>query len=278
MKIFNSINEFCNAQLDIESFVPTMGNLHEGHLSLINTAKKNSKNICVSIYVNENQFTNKKDFDSYPITLDEDIHKLEKVGVNYLLNPCKDDIDNNSSPFDVKFEPKYLTNDLCGKYRKGHFLAVMDIVHRLFQIVNPKNIILGEKDYQQIFVIKELIEICNYNIKIITSPTIREKGSGLALSSRNSLLTAEQKKMASEIYKALKLSTILYEDNVPLDQIKDKIYEIFEQLPIEIEYFTFRDLKTLQQANDNDLIALIAGYLGNVRLIDNIIVKSKTNL
>jgi pantoate--beta-alanine ligase len=278
MKIFNSINEFCNSQLDIESFVPTMGNLHEGHLSLINTAKKNSKNICVSIYVNKNQFTNKKDFDSYPITLDEDIYKLEKAGVNYLLNPCKDDIENNSSPFDAKFEPKYLTNDLCGKYRKGHFLAVMDIVHRLFQIVNPKNIILGEKDYQQIFVIKELIEICKYNIKIITSPTIREKGSGLALSSRNSLLTAEQKKMASEIYKALKLSTILYEDNVPLDQIKDKIYEIFEQLPIEIEYFTFRDLKTLQQANDNDLIALIAGYLGNVRLIDNIIVKSKTNL
>ena len=84
--------------------------------------------------------------------------------------------------------------------------------------------------------------------------------------------------MASEIYKALQLSAILYADNVPLDQIKDKIYEIFEQLPIEIEYFTFRDLKTLQQANDNALIALIAGYLGNVRLIDNIIVKSKTNL
>ena len=274
MKIFKSVEEFISSKLQVQSFVPTMGNLHQGHLSLITEAKKKSGNICVSLYVNENQFTNKKDFDLYPITLDSDIKNLKKIGIDYLLIPEKKDIENFSRPFDVKLEPKEITEDLCGKYRPGHFLAVIDIVHRFFQIVKPKNILLGRKDYQQIIAISELIKIYNYNIDIISSDTVRNK-NGLALSSRNNLLSKEEMKTANEIYSSLLLSKQLYNNNVPLNEIIAKIYKVFEKSEIKLEYFSIRDLKTLQHRNDSDLIALIAVYLGDIRLIDNIIIKSR---
>ncbi len=274
MKIFKSVEKFISSKLQVQSFVPTMGNLHQGHLSLITEAKKKSGNICVSLYVNENQFTNKKDFDLYPITLDSDIKNLKKIGIDYLLIPEKKDIENFSRPFDVKLEPKEITEDLCGKYRPGHFLAVIDIVHRFFQIVKPKNILLGRKDYQQIIAISELIKIYNYNIDIISSDTVRNK-NGLALSSRNNLLSKEEMKTANEIYRSLLLSKQLYNNNVSLNEIIAKIYKVFEKSEIKLEYFSIRDLKTLQHRNDDDLIALIAVYLGDIRLIDNIIIKSR---
>ena len=274
MKIFKSVEKFISSKLQVQSFVPTMGNLHQGHLSLITEAKKKSGNICVSLYVNENQFTNKKDFDLYPITLDSDIKNLKKIGIDYLLIPEKKDIENFSRPFDVKLEPKEITEDLCGKYRPGHFLAVIDIVHRFFQIVKPKNILLGRKDYQQIIAISELIKIYNYNIDIISSDTVRNK-NGLALSSRNNLLSKEEMKTANEIYSSLLLSKQLYNNNVSLNEIIAKIYKVFEKSEIKLEYFSIRDLKTLQHRNDSDLIALIAVYLGDIRLIDNIIIKSR---
>jgi len=274
MKIFKSVEKFISSKLQVQSFVPTMGNLHQGHLSLITEAKKKSGNICVSLYVNENQFTNKKDFDLYPITLDSDIKNLKKIGIDYLLIPEKKDIENFSRPFDVKLEPKEITEDLCGKYRPGHFLAVIDIVHRFFQIVKPKNILLGRKDYQQIIAISKLIKIYNYNIDIISSDTVRNK-NGLALSSRNNLLSKEEMKTANEIYSSLLLSKQLYNNNVSLNEIIAKIYKVFEKSEIKLEYFSIRDLKTLQHRNDSDLIALIAVYLGDIRLIDNIIIKSR---
>ena len=272
MKTYNSIKTFLNSKINVESFVPTMGNLHSGHLSLIDEAKKISKNICVSIYVNEAQFTSKRDYDAYPVTLDEDIKKLKDLNIDYLLIPDKYDIENFSDPFNTKLEPKELTADLCGKYRPGHFLAVIDIIHRFFQIVKPKNIVLGEKDFQQIIVIKKLIKIYNYKINVISSPTIRDR-NGLALSSRNNLLSEQEKIYASDIYKSLLLSEKLVKKNVSIDKITDEIHELFEESPIKIEYFTIRDLKTLQHVNDSDLIAFIAGYLGNVRLIDNIVIR-----
>ena len=274
MKIFKYLEEFINSQIKIQNFIPTMGNLHAGHLSLIDNAKKISGNICVSLYVNENQFTNKKDFDLYPITLEEDIRKLKKKGVDFLLLPEKNDIENFSEPFDVRLEPKKLTTDLCGKYRPGHFLAVMDIVHRFLQIIKPKNILLGKKDYQQVVVVKELIKIYNYNIEVITSDTIRNK-DGLALSSRNNLLSMKELKSATEIHEALLLAYSLYHKNISIDEITRHINELFIKSTIKLEYFAIRDLKTLQHPNDNDLIALIAGYLNEVRLIDNIIIQSR---
>ena len=273
MKIFYSIKKFIDSEIKIDSFIPTMGNLHDGHLSLIAEAKKNFERSCVSIYVNESQFTEKKDFESYPKTIEEDIEKLKKINVNYLLIPNKSDIENFSKPFDVNLEPKKITTTMCGKYRPGHFLAVMDIVHRFLQIVRPKNIILGEKDYQQVIVIKELINICNYNINVMTSPTIRNK-NGLALSSRNNLLLDKQKEYACDIYHALLLAKKMYENDMPVEEIIDNVSKLFINSHVKLEYFTIRDVKTLQHSNDSDLIALTAGHLGGVRLIDNMIIKS----
>jgi len=273
MKIFHSIKKFIDSVIEIDSFIPTMGNLHDGHLSLIEASKKKFERSCVSIYINESQFTERKDFEIYPKTIESDIEKLEKINVDYLLIPNKSDIENFSKPFDINLEPKKITTKICGKYRPGHFLAVIDIVHRFLQIVKPKNIILGEKDYQQVIVIKELINIYNYNINVITSPTVRNK-NGLALSSRNNFLLDKEKEYACDIYHALLSAKKMYENNMSLEEIIDNVSKFFINSHVKLEYFTIRDVKTLQHSNDSDLIALIAGHLRGVRLIDNMIIKS----
>ena len=273
MKIFYSIEDFLQSRLHVKSFIPTMGNLHEGHLSLVRKAKDLSSNTCVSIYVNKAQFDKEDDFKSYPKTLEDDIKKLQNLNVDYLLIPEEPEIEKFSKPLIIKNEPTHLTKDLCGKYRKGHFLAVMDIVHRFFQIVRPENVFFGMKDYQQLMVIKELIKSQNYEVNLIESETIRSN-EGLALSSRNKNLSEEQLQHASEIYKSLKYAKHLIKQDCEIDEINTKIYQYFEEFPIEVEYFSIRDLKTLQQLYDSDLIALIAVYIGKVRLIDNIIIKS----
>tara|TARA_B100000123_G_scaffold228706_1_gene177965 strand:- start:621 stop:1448 length:828 start_codon:yes stop_codon:yes gene_type:complete len=273
MKIFYSIEDFLQSRLHVKSFIPTMGNLHEGHLSLVRKAKDLSSNTCVSIYVNKAQFDKEDDFKSYPKTLEDDIKKLQNLNVDYLLIPEEPEIEKFSKPLIIKNEPTHLTKDLCGKYRKGHFLAVMDIVHRFFQIVRPENVFFGMKDYQQLMVIKELIKSQNYEVNLIESETIRSN-EGLALSSRNKNLSEEQLQHASEIYKSLKYAKHLIKQDCEIDEINTKIYQYFEEFPIEVEYFSIRDLKTLQQLYDSDLIALIAAYIGKVRLIDNIIIKS----
>ena len=273
MKIFYSIEDFLQSRLHVKSFIPTMGNLHEGHLSLVRKAKDLSSNTCVSIYVNKAQFDKEDDFKSYPKTLEDDIKKLQNLNVDYLLIPEEPEIEKFSKPLIIKNEPTHLTKDLCGKYRKGHFLAVMDIVHRFFQIIRPENVFFGMKDYQQLMVIKELIKSQNYEVNLIESETIRSN-EGLALSSRNKNLSEEQLQHASEIYKSLKYAKHLIKQDCEIDEINTKIYQYFEEFPIEVEYFSIRDLKTLQQLYDSDLIALIAAYIGKVRLIDNIIIES----
>ena len=273
MKIYKSIEQFLNSKIEIDNFIPTMGNLHEGHLSLIDKAKENTGNICVSIYVNESQFNNQKDFDNYPITLDLDVKKLKSKNIEYLLIPNKFDIEKFSNPFNIDYAPNNLIVDLCGKYRPGHFLAVIDIVHRFLQIINPKNIILGEKDFQQIFCIRELISISKQETNITISPTIRNK-HGLALSSRNAHLSNEEKILANNIYGSLILSKDLFHKGSSINEITEAVYDFHKNSLIKLEYFAVRDLKTLQHTYDGDLIALIAAYISDIRLIDNIIIRS----
>ncbi len=275
MKIYKSIEQFLNSKIKIDNFIPTMGNLHEGHLSLIDKAKENTGNICVSIYVNESQFNSKKDFDNYPITLDLDIKKLKAKNIEYLLIPNKFDIEKFSNPFNIDYAPNNLIVDLCGKYRPGHFLAVIDIVHRFLQITNPKNIILGAKDFQQICCIKELISISKQETNITISSTIRNK-QGLALSSRNAHLSNDEKILANNIYSSLLLSKDLFLKGSSINEITETVYDFHKNSPIKLEYFTVRDLKTLQHTYDGDLIALIAAYIGDIRLIDNIIIRSNS--
>ena len=275
MKIYKSIEQFLNSKIKIDNFIPTMGNLHEGHLSLIDKAKENTGNICVSIYVNESQFNSKKDFDNYPITLDLDIKKLKAKNIEYLLIPNKFDIEKFTNPFNIDYAPNNLIVDLCGKYRPGHFLAVIDIVHRFLQITNPKNIILGAKDFQQICCIKELISISKQETNITISSTIRNK-QGLALSSRNTHLSNDEKILANNIYSSLLLSKDLFHKGSSINEITEAVYDFHKNSPIKLEYFTVRDLKTLQHTYDGDLIALIAAYIGDIRLIDNIIIRSNS--
>ena len=273
MKIYKSIEQFLNSKIKIDNFIPTMGNLHEGHLSLIDKAKENTGNICVSIYVNESQFNSKKDFDNYPITLDLDIKKLKAKNIEYLLIPNKFDIEKFTNPFNIDYAPNNLIVDLCGKYRPGHFLAVIDIVHRFLQITNPKNIILGAKDFQQICCIKELISISKQETNITISSTIRNK-QGLALSSRNTHLSNDEKILANNIYSSLLLSKDLFLKGSSINEITEAVYDFHKNSLIKLEYFTVRDLKTLQHTYDGDLIALIAAYISDIRLIDNIIIRS----
>jgi len=273
MKIFKSIDQFIKSKIEIKTFVPTMGNLHKGHLSLIDKAKKKSGPICVTLYVNEAQFTDKNDFKEYPISLESDIDNLRSKKVDFLLIPKKSDIEKFSKAFNKECEPKNLTTDLCGKYRPGHFLAVIDIIYRFLQIIRPENIILGEKDFQQLLCIQELKRITNNKVNIISSPTVRTD-EGLALSSRNERLSDAEKLLANNIYQTLITAKNLFDKGFSIDAITKEIYEIHNVSPIKLEYFTIRDLKTLQHPNDDDLIALIAVYIGKIRLIDNIIIRS----
>ena len=179
------------------SFVPTMGGLHKGHISLIKKSKKYKKKTLVSIFVNPRQFNKKSDYMSYPRNKTKDISILRSLGVNYLYIPSKKDI--------YGFKPKnkiYLhkfSKILCGKYRKGHFKGVIDVMNRLIEIVKPSNILMGKKDYQQLFLIKKFISKYKINSKIIECNTIRE-ANGIACSSRNSNLNINEIKIASNIY------------------------------------------------------------------------------
>ena len=147
MEIFHSFSEMFSSKHYIQNeivFVPTMGNIHDGHISLVKEGKKYSSNILLSIYLNEEQFNDRRDFENYPRTKEEDLQKLEDTGVKYVILPEKQEIYNLSSPFNKNLEPKFLTKVLCGKNRPGHFTAVMDIVGRFFQIVEPTYAIFGE--------------------------------------------------------------------------------------------------------------------------------------
>ena len=180
MKIYNSISEFTNIKDNLTelTFVPTMGNLHQGHISLINLAKQYENEIISSIFINRLQFNEKNDYEKYPKSLESDIELLEKNGCDYLLIPDESILDDIKL---IKAHSK--SKKLCGKNRPGHFDGVLTILNRFFKLINPKIAIFGKKDYQQFLLVKEFV-IKNYsNIKIIGGDTIRED-SGLALSSR----------------------------------------------------------------------------------------------
>ena len=187
MKIFKNKKSLVNELLNKKNiaFVPTMGSIHKGHLSLIRRAKKVSKNVLVSIYINPKQFNSKSDFKRYPRNINKDIALLKKIKIKYLYLPCNNDI--------YSFKPKspiYLdkfSKELCGKFRHKHFMGVINVINRFIEIIKPSSIFLGYKDFQQLALIKHHIIRNKISTKVISCPTIRSKG-GIALSSRNSKL------------------------------------------------------------------------------------------
>ena len=249
-------------------FVPTMGGIHEGHISLINRSKKVCKKTIVSIFINPKQFNNKKDFTSYPANIKKDLSILKKIkGVNFVYIPKFKDIYNSNKPSKIKINRK--DKILCAKYRKGHFEGVLDVMDRLTNLIKPSKIFMGKKDYQQLLLVKNFIEK-KYKTKVIGCKTIRDKNK-LALSSRNSLFNANDLIIAGKISKkmfSLKKS-IKNKKNITKFLLKEK-NQLQKTFHINIEYLELRDKKNLLISKKiHKSKIFISYYLKNVRLIDN---------
>ena len=251
-------------------FAPTMGALHQGHLSLYKAAKKENDEVISSIFVNPTQFNNPDDFQKYPKTLEKDLELLEKAGVDAVYVPNVEEMypDGLNSK---KYDFDGLENEMEGKYRPGHFDGVGTIVEELFRQVQPHNAYFGEKDYQQLAIIKKMVEKTKLPVKIHGVPTLREE-DGLAMSSRNVRLTETQRKEATIIYETLEKVKEWFKV-ISLEEIKQKVTDIFRNSNFELEYFVIADEKTLKEANaideNKEYRAFIVAYAGEVRLIDN---------
>ena len=251
------------------AFVPTMGNLHEGHLSLVNKAISISKTVVVSIFINPAQFNSIKDLDSYPRTPDKDIKLLEQYKNLILFMPNLKEVypEHTNNIYDLP----PISNDLCGKFRPGHFNGVITVIDKLFDLVMPESVIFGKKDYQQLFLVKYFAKHNYPKIKIIGGETIRNK-DGLAMSSRNNLLTKEHLIDAANLYKALKnIVNQAKSGHNKQSTIGDNIKHL-ESLGWDVEYIEIRKVSDLREPsyNDSQLVILGAGTFKGVRLIDSI--------
>ncbi len=256
---------------EIIGFVPTMGNLHDGHLSLIEIAKKNSSKIIVSIFVNPLQFGKNDDFNKYPRTFNRDVSKLKDLNCDILFAPNDtyevfDEIDNLKY---LKAGPK--GNILCGKLRPGHFDGVLKVVYTLFKLTEPDVSIFGLKDFQQLYLVKKMARKYFPNIDIISAPTIRAK-NGLALSSRNSYLDKTSIKIAPLFYKILLEGINNLKHSTSIEQTTNKIINSLEKNKFLVNYVSLLtiDLEKLNPNSSDKKILLSSVNLGGTRLIDNI--------
>lgn len=255
-------------------FVPTMGALHPGHISLIEESRKQSDFTVCSIFVNPTQFNDPADFARYPITIDKDIESLEKAGCDLLFLPAVSGIYPDHPPRSVHYELGYLENLLEGRYRPGHFQGVCMVVDRLLTIVEPDHLFLGQKDYQQCMVIRRLLELTGRvdAIALHICPTLREK-DGLAMSSRNMRLNEADRKTAAVIYQALSaLKSQLRPGD--LTGLKMQATQRLAGAGFRTDYVEIADARTLEPVSNWDgqqrIVALAAAFLGEVRLIDNL--------
>tara|TARA_B110000483_G_scaffold55685_1_gene69578 strand:- start:1197 stop:2033 length:837 start_codon:yes stop_codon:yes gene_type:complete len=253
------------------AFVPTMGNLHNGHLSLVEKAKSLSGDILVSIFINPSQFNSQEDFNAYPKTLSQDILLLEPFFDDRFIvfSPKEDEILSHKTG--AQYNLPEAADDLCGKYRPGHFDGVIQIIDIFFDLIKPRYSVFGKKDYQQLFLIKDFAKIKYPNIKIISQDTIRSSES-LALSSRNGLLGLKHLSQATELNFALQELVEMVKLNSDHENAALKIKSLLNKSGWEVEYVAIRRRFDLKEATGADklLVALVAARLNNVRLIDNI--------
>ena len=260
-------------------FVPTMGALHSGHLSLIEQTKKNAGLTVCSIFVNPTQFNDPADFQKYPVTIEKDIYLLEKNGTDILFLPSVKEIYPDGTKNLEHYDLGYLEIILEGKYRPGHFQGVCQVMHRLLNVVQPDFLFMGLKDYQQCMVVKKLIKIMQSDTKFIACPTLREK-DGLAMSSRNTRLNEDERKKATGIYEALNY----LKQNIKQGNLQHFIREaksILQKKDFIIDYVEIADAGTLQLIDDwngsQKIVALIAAFQHEIRLIDNMLMNSEQN-
>ncbi|MCS7257960.1 MAG: pantoate--beta-alanine ligase [candidate division WOR-3 bacterium] len=255
-------------------FVPTMGYLHLGHLSLVRVAKRYSDVVVVSVFVNPIQFGPQEDFNVYPRDFKRDRMLLSKEGVSYIFYPQARTM--YPKGYKTYVEVKELSEKLCGRFRPGHFIGVTTVVAKLFNIVQPDIAVFGQKDAQQAVIIKKMVKDLNFPVKIVVAPTVREK-DGLALSSRNVYLTPQERKKALILYQALKTAqSLIKQGNRDPQKILHTMYELINSVPeAKVDYIEIVDLDNLEpvsEIKDKVLIAL-AVRIGKARLIDNLVVK-----
>ena len=269
MIIFKSINKL-NKEVNFKAnigFVPTMGSLHNGHISLIKSSKKNCKKTLVSIFINPSQFNKKNDLKKYPRNLKKDIKILKKINIDYLLIPSIKEIYKSNKDRKIKLNKK--DKIMCSLYRPGHFEGVLAVISQFLKKIKPKNIFLGDKDYQQLFLIKKHIKK-NFNIRVFNCKTIRDKNK-VALSSRNNLLNKNDLKKSSYIANLLFNLRNKLKNNISYKyEIKNIIKQINYLKNIKIEYLEIRNKKNLSKNyKKNNFKIFLAYYNKNIRLIDN---------
>ncbi len=253
-------------------FIPTMGALHKGHISLINRAKLENDFIVVSIFVNPTQFDKKQDLLKYPRTLKKDLALLESVDCDFVFVPTVQEIYNDNIAVS-QFDFDGLEFEMEGKHRSGHFNGVGTIVKKLFEIVEPTKAYFGEKDFQQLQIIKKLVQTNKIPVQIIGCEIYREN-DGLAMSSRNTRLTKAQRNEATFLYKTLNKAKEKFITNSINEVIKWVENEFEKNSILELEYFEIANIKTLKSAkrksDKSNYRAFIAAFAGDIRLIDNI--------
>ena len=256
-------------------FVPTMGALHNGHVSLITKAKKECDMVVCSIFVNPVQFNNKNDFEKYPATIENDILLLEENKTDILFLPSVKEIYPGGTDNLTLFDLGYLENVLEGLYRPGHFQGVCNVVHRLLDIISPDKIFLGLKDYQQVLVLKKMMQLFHPDTKIFTGETLRED-DGLAMSSRNARLNNDARKKATAIYQALQYIKQNIKTKNFEDIKKNAAAFILKNGFDKIDYIEICDAETLKPVSNfnlnKKLIVLAAAFINDVRLIDNLLL------
>jgi len=253
------------------AFVPTMGNLHAGHMALVREARKHADHVVVSIFVNRLQFGQGEDFDRYPRTLQADAALLEKEGASVVFAPDEKELYPRVVQ-QYKVEPPAIQDELCGAFRPGHFRGVATVVTKLFNIVEADVACFGKKDYQQLFVIKSMVDDLNMKIEIVPVDTGRAD-DGLALSSRNGYLSAVERAEAPRLYQHLTAMTAAIKAGErDFERLAQEVSADLTMRGWEVDYVEVRNAKNLKSAThtDHELVILIAARIGSTRLIDNI--------
>jgi len=271
MKEFSSRSRQAGKRI---AFVPTMGYFHEGHLNLMREARKRGDLLIISLFVNPTQFGPSEDFKSYPRDFERDRKMAEGVGVNILFAPEASEMYPQNHQTIVHVEK--MTQNLCGRSRPTHFQGVTTVVLMLFEIVMPHVAIFGEKDYQQLVSIRQMVRDLHMSVEVLGMPTVRE-ADGLAMSSRNTYLRPDERKAALSLYRSLqKAKEILQKGERKADRILGEINGILRSEPlVRIDYVQICDAHTLQDVDriEGDVVVALAAYLGKTRLIDNLVFR-----
>jgi len=260
------------ARGDQIALVPTLGNLHEGHLRLVKEAKGCAQRVVVSIFINPLQFDDPNDFSAYPSTFDEDRSKLAKNGVDIIFFPEVTEMYPQGMQHHTRVTVPDISDILCGAHRPGHFRGVATVVHKLLNIVQPDVALFGEKDYQQLQVIRRMVRDLALPVDIVAVPTVREP-DGLALSSRNSYLTADERQLAPRLYQVLsQVKSRIEQGTSDFPALENDALLALQQGGLRPEYVSVRRAQDLMPPGpaDTDLVVLAAAWLGKARLIDNL--------